>query len=65
MATHDNNMPVVFIAALDVIDWRDALIEADMDENTRLFNVLAEELRISVKSRPTCRCNCALRRSRL
>ena len=44
MATHDNNMPVAFIAVLDEIDRRDALIEADMDENAGLFNVMANEL---------------------
>ncbi|SMD10636.1 hypothetical protein [Primorskyibacter flagellatus] len=44
MTTHDNNMPVAFIAVLDEIDRRDALIEADMIENAGLFNVMAEEL---------------------
>ena len=44
MARHDNNMPVAFIAVLDEIDRRDALIEADMIENAGLFNVMANEL---------------------
>ncbi len=44
MRDTDNDMPVAFIAVLHELDQRQRLVEHDLDENARLFNVMAESL---------------------